>query len=326
MTLGIISTVRVQNWGAFQSWWRHHSRLGFKRFYLYMDPEDSAISKVERLAGVEVVVVDEAYRERLTHHPYAQQHAGQIYAKGSATTSPDALTALQLCNMATALDFARRDGVQWLLHIDIDELFYPGEGNATEHFQLLDALAIGQARYINHEAIPSREEHEDCFREITLFKRNGAEIPPNVFESVKPFWNKRGAYFLAYDNGKCAVRTIAGVTPATAHGFRLPVVPLGRATLSTPCILHYPFTSFELYRAKCARLGDFSREMLLGQAWNAPPFLVESRELVRSGDQEQMRRKYRRAVMLRDRKRILELLEKDVLIQIASPAKHLAET
>lgn len=290
-----------------------------------MDPTDPGISEAATWAGVEVVVVNDAYRAQLKQHPYAQEHADQIFANGSAITSPDALTALQLCNMATGLDLARRDGIRWLLHIDIDELFYSGDQSAVDHFQLLDSLSIGQARYINHEAIPNRDEHEDCFREITHFKRNGAEIPPDVFESMRIFWHERGAYFLAYDNGKCAVRTLPGVTPATVHGFRLPIVALGRASLSMPCILHYPFTSFERYLAKFVRLGDFSGGNLLGQTWNAPRFLEESRDLVRDGEREAVRQKYRQVVMLRDQERIAELLGKDVLMNIEDPARKLAE-
>ncbi len=324
MTIGIVSTVRTQSLASFRSWYTHHRRLGFERFYLFMDPTDAGISEAHTFAGVEVVIVDDDYRAQLKHHPYSQQHAAQIFANGSAITSPDALTALQLCNMSTGLDRARRDGIRWLLHIDIDELFYSGDQSAVDHFLLLDNLSIGQARYINHEAVPNRDEHDDCFREINHFKRNGAEIPPDVFESLRPFWQERGAYFLAYDNGKCAVRTLPGVTPATVHGFRLPVVALGRASLSMPCILHYPFTSFERYLAKFARLGDFSGDNLLGQTWNTPRVLEKSRDLVRDGERETVRGMYRQVVMLRDRERIAELLRMDVLMNIEDPARKLA--
>lgn len=325
MTQGIVATVRTQGMAAMRSWVRYHRELGFERLYLFMDPDDPGLAEISRLPGVVVTVVDDAYRATLRHHPYAQQHASQIFATGAEKASPDALTALQLANMGVGLDFARADGLRWLLHIDCDELFYPGAGDAREHFRLLDALSIGQARYINHEAIPNRDEHDDYFAEITLFKRNGAEIPPDVFESLRPFWQRRGHYFLAYDNGKCAVRTLAGVTPATVHGFRLPVVALGRASLSSPSILHYPFTSFERYWGKFQRFGNFTSGELLGQAWSTPQFLGESRDLVNAGDREKVLRAYRRKVLMRDEKRVVELLERQVLMRISDPASSLRE-
>jgi hypothetical protein len=297
--------------------------LGFEKFYLYFDPCDPGIPDAKGMPGVEVVIVDDSYRAQLKHHAYGRHHAAQIFESGSKTTSPDALNALQLCNMATGLDRARKDGIRWLLHIDIDELFHPGDQSATEHFRLLDAVSIGQARYINHEAIPNLDEHNDYFREVTLFKRNAAEIPVDVLESFRPYFKRREGYFHAYDNGKCAVRTLSGVTPATVHGFRLPVVALGRASLSTPCILHYPFTSFERYWAKLKRLGDFKGELLLGEA--APRFLLTGRDLARDDQREKAWRKYRRVIMYRDQKRTAELLAKNVLIQVVGPAKKLAE-
>lgn len=325
MTQGIVATVRTQGMAPMRSWVRYHRELGFERLYLFMDPDDPGLAETARLPGVVVTVVDDAYRTNLRHHPYCQQYASQIYATGAARTSPDALTALQLSNMAIGLDRARHDGIRWLLHIDCDELFYPGSGDAREHFRSLDSLAIGQARYINHEAIPNRDEHDDYFAEITLFKRNGAEIPPDVFESLRPFWQRRGHYFLAYDNGKCAVRTLSGVTPATVHGFRLPVVALGRASLSSPSILHYPFTSFVRYWGKFQRIGEFTSGQLLGQAWSTPQFLGESRDLVNAGDREKVLRAYRRKVLMRDEKRVAELLEKEVLMRISGPASSLGK-
>jgi hypothetical protein len=325
MTLGIVATVRTYDMTPIRSWVRYHRALGFERLYLFMDPDDQGLEETRRLPGVAVIVIDDAYRESLRHHSYAQQFAAHIFATGAAKTSPNALTALQLANMAVGLDLARRDGIRWLLHIDSDELFYPGKGDAREHFQLLDDLSIGQARYINHEAVPVRDEHEDFFAEITLFKRNGAEVAPEVFESLRPYFQQRGHYFLAYDNGKCAVRTLPGVTPATAHGFRLPVVALGRASLSSPSILHYPFTSFERYWAKFQRLGEFPSEELLGQSWNPPQFLGQSRDLVNSGDREKVRKAYRRAVVISDKKRVAELLERQVLMRISGPATILRE-
>jgi hypothetical protein len=324
VSLAVVSTMRTLALAPLRSWLRYHRALGFERFYLFFDPGDPGIPEASATEGVEVVIVDDAYRARLAEHPWARRHARLLFETGAVITSPDAFTALQLSNMAVGLDLARRDGARWLLHIDLDELFHPGDMTATAHFQLLDALAVGQARYINHEAIPALEEHDDYFADLTLFKRNPAEVPAEIFDPLRPFWERRQGYFLAYANGKCAVRTLDGVTPATAHGFRLPVVPLGRVSLSTPCILHYPYASFDRYWAKHARLGDFRGDAMLGERWDPPEFLLAARDFVRGDQREEARRRYLQTVLLDDPQRITELLELGVLIRVERPAKLLA--
>jgi hypothetical protein len=323
VSLAIVSTVRTPALAPLRSWLRHHRALGFDRLYLFFDPGDVGIPEASATEGAEVVIVDDAYRARLAEHPWARAYAPALFETGARVTSPDALTALQLCNMAVGLDLARRDGARWLLHIDVDELFCAGDMTAVEHYRLLDALAVGQARYINHEAIPAREEHDDYFAEITLFKRNPAEVPAGVFEPLRAFWEQRQGYFLAYGNGKCAVRVIDGVTPATAHGFRLPTVALGRAALSTPFILHYPYASFERYWEKHVRLGNFRGDVMLGERWSPPEFLLAARDLVLGGQREEARQSYARTVLLDDPRRIDELLDLGVLMRVEGLAARL---
>ena len=321
--IAIVSTIRSPGGPALRSFVRYHRRIGFDRFYLFFDPDDEGAAEVERLPGVEVVVVDEAYRRQLRRHPYARRYAPLLFETGARVTSPDALTSLQLCNAATGLDLARRDGVRWLLHVDVDELFWPGEIGAAEHFARLDAISAGSARYINHEALPEKPEHDDYFAEMTLFKRNPSDVSEKAAAVTADFWKARGGYFLAYANGKAAVRVVEGATPATAHGFQLPRLPLGRCQLSTPCILHYPYTSFARYWAKHQRLGDFAGDVLLGQRWNPPRFLLDARDRVRDGRVEEARRCYLETVMLKDRRRIGRMERLGMLMRIEGPQRLL---
>ena len=88
-----------------------------------------------------------------------------------------------------ALEFPSHSGgpMDWLLHIDIDELFFvssPASSVATTHF---NAVAhhfaqvppdIQYVAYVNHEAVPEHAgDVHNYFTEISLFKRN-----PNVFK------------------------------------------------------------------------------------------------------------------------------------------------
>ena len=77
----------------------------------------------------------------------------------------------------------RPEPCQWLLHIDIDELFIlPGEGTGApttvaDHFAAVPA-SENYVAYVNHEAVPEHSGPIDnYFTEVSLFKRN-----PNVFK------------------------------------------------------------------------------------------------------------------------------------------------
>lgn len=79
--------------------------------------------------------------------------------------------------------------------------------------------------YANHEAVPSREDVDDYFREVSTFKVNHLLLPLSheVGERTR-FWRRRtshGQYMLAYDNGKSAVRVLPGrIVPQSVHRWR----------------------------------------------------------------------------------------------------------
>ena len=65
---------------------------------------------------------------------------------------------------------ATKDNVDWLLHIDTDELMYPG-GNAG--FSLQNVLAkfadeVDTVVFPNYESLPETDKVHDPFTEVTL--------------------------------------------------------------------------------------------------------------------------------------------------------------
>lgn len=79
--------------------------------------------------------------------------------------------------------------------------------------------------YANHEAVPYREDVQDYFCEVDLFRVNHLTLPLShaVGESTR-FWRRRtghGQYMLAYDNGKAAVKVLPGkIVPQSVHRWK----------------------------------------------------------------------------------------------------------
>ncbi|MEZ4293534.1 MAG: glycosyltransferase family 2 protein [Polyangiaceae bacterium] len=321
----IVSTLRSPG-SQLTSWVRWHTALGFERFYLFFDadPTERDGALVRSLPGVRVIVVDRRARARMAKDPYCAPLLPLCGAPEAPVGSPEQLTARQLCHVKLALSIARREGMRWLLHIDGDELFHPPARDAAAHFAALDALGLGYVIYDNHEALCETPGVTDPFREVTLFKKNPRCIAPDALAAAEPYFASRGGYFLAYANGKAAVRTVPGAEPAGVHGFHIPFERgLGRARLSSPAILHYPYSGFDGYWRKFQRLGTYSSELLLGRPWYPPLFELASRDLACAGDERGARTLFRRATVLTDRRRIEKWLTTGVLARIREPARLL---
>ena len=323
----IVSTMRSPG-RDLEAWVRWHAAIGIERFYLFFDadPSESDGERVARLPGVRVIVVDRRMRARMERDAYCAELLPLAGPPELPVASPEELTARQLCNVKMALGMARRDGVAWLLHIDVDELFVPRRGRSREpardHFAAMHELGIGYAIYDNHEALCEEPQYERPFRDITLFRKNPRAIDPGAFALAEPYFAERGGFFLAYANGKAAVRTVPGAEPAGVHGFHVPLDrELGRVRLLSPAILHYPYTSFDAYLRKFRRIADRPDDVLLGRKWSPPLFELASRDVVRGGDERAIRAFYERAVVMRDREKIEAWTRAGVLARIPGPSR-----
>jgi hypothetical protein len=163
----------------------------------------------------------------------------------------------QDANNNGAIQYGLEHNIDWLLHIDVDELFY--EDGDHEWASWTD---VGSILFRNHEAVPLRHGVANPFVECTLFKISD-----------------RGLSFMAYGNGKSAVRLTPGVESNGPHTFR------GHQgehrTINKPVVLHYPTPSFDSWVAKYTLYGNFSNY------WYDSPdhpngllFMLHSRDLV----------------------------------------------
>ena len=155
-------------------------------------------------------------------------------------TPESRLIERQIVNMGHAISYLMDRGYTWLLHIDLDELLH---GPLVESLAWAETPGVGLVTFTNHEAMPVDFETSDPFRDCVHFWVNGVD---------------RNSNFMAYGNGKSAVRLGPGVEPSGAHSFSgytgRRLAPSGAEAM----VLHYPYPSLGSWRRKFSHYGRFS--------------------------------------------------------------------
>lgn len=312
-----------------ESWCAYHLAVGFAHLYIYFDDAD------------ELKSVDLGSRfpaDQVTCIPHdAQLRAAWAHLPKAAAILPYAASEVQTrqkLNACHAMAQAVKRQLDWLLHIDADELFDPGlAGSATTHFANLSQRGVSTFCYMNFEAVPESHAIRDPFRDVTLFKRS-LEIVEHTPEAVEAvgMWQHRVAdsFFYYYDNGKAAARVHPASAPLSVHEW-LPGSadgmqhwysnlrdcwpgrgPLGKVVQHLACdarILHYPCYSYEALWVRWRRGNDNYR---LGGREAPPPLhaavCAAANAAFACGGEEAARRTVQRffveTVMLTDRREV----------------------
>ncbi|CAN0133418.1 unnamed protein product [Discosporangium mesarthrocarpum] len=233
--VGLVSTFRFpvpvdkpaveRYWLVIDSFVLYHLTKGFDHIFLYSDdPEGGSdgvyverIQETFSMSQVSVRVRNEEQRDRQSRNCRLWDKLGAFYETD--------VHARQTLNAEEALNAAAKIGLNWLLHIDIDELFYSSEASIKPHFSMLEDLGVEQMTYANHEGVPCREDVSNFFTEVGLFRINHLVLSlSGAVGECMEFWRRRrkhGQYLLAYDNGKSAVSVQPGtVLPESVHRWR----------------------------------------------------------------------------------------------------------
>lgn len=210
LRVAITTTARYLD-HTFSDWCIHHLQLA-DRIYLWLD-DPAEISS-----------------PHLPRHPDIYAAAGAQSLHGSVHGN---MMHRQDANANRTLSLCLTEKIDWLIHLDSDELLYPPDRAALHRIL---APPNGQVTILNHEVCP----HWSCvnpFRECHHFKLNGR------------------ADFNFYGNGKAAVRVAPGLSARDAHsftGFRGSSV-----TAADVSVLHYACASYDRWLTKYTALGSF---------------------------------------------------------------------
>lgn len=262
----------------------YHLSVGFDHLFLFFDdPDDVSFDRYEGHPAVTAVKNTVSLRRRwqqtrsaAENYPFANQE----------------VMARQIMNAHVAGQMALHRGIDWLLHIDSDELFYSPTEPIADHFAGLSARGIDVARYLNHEAIPETSRVQNFFTEVSLFKRNRNTFTPQQANWFRNHVEVQGPYFSFYDNGKAAALVTDLTRPMGVHEFEGSTEPV--CLTHGPVILHFPCCGFDHFLAKYQTLGHFGDKWFdRGEAITAvAPVHSWSRDVVQAGDKARIRSFY----------------------------------
>ena len=337
MRAALVTTLR----GAapvLESFIRYHLALGFVHLYLFFDdPGDPGIGVARRYDPAAVTIIgrglelDAQWAECVQFGYFAPHLESEVMSR-------------QCLNVEVAVQWALAAGVDWLLHIDADELFHcPGQ-DAGVHFARLAAQGIDRAIYPNLEALNEAEEIGDFFREVTLFRNNRNTLRGGCFDAAQsalaaPFVQFPPTFFLFYSNGKSAARLRPGLVPDGVHRFRAgsyppagQVVPAAAGAhpervIGDCRILHYACCGYANFSDKYRILGSFT-DLWFGRVdirQSIGEFHLRARDVVATGDEGLARAFYRGYAMLDDQDAIGELIASGLLLRIDGPAAWLKD-
>lgn len=295
----------------------YHRAIGFAHIFLFFDdPADPDIARARAMPDVSVFACDAALREIWKTLPRYQLYGAAIDSE---------VMSRQLLNVDYAMGLARERGCEWLLNIDVDELFFAPNQRVGEHFAALRTTPIETVHYLNYEAVPERDEIGDYFREVDLFKLPLGAVQqhlPEPLASAQHITPQLKPYFHFYSNGKSAVRlTDAPPPPMSVHQFRHANRSTVAVTSKGQFVLHYACCGFETFWTKYSTLGRFD-DRWWGQhdiAASIGTFHLEARDVVMSGGREQALAFYRERLAINDKRRADELIRLGLLTRIEEP-------
>ncbi|EOA25496.1 hypothetical protein CARUB_v10018847mg [Capsella rubella] len=302
-------------------WIFFHKVIGVSTFYLFVEGKAASpnVSRVlETIPGVKVIHRTKELEERQAKSRiWNETWLASFFYKPCNYE----LFVKQSLNMEMAITMAQDSGMEWIIHLDTDELIHP---SGTHEYSLRKLLGNVSANvdiviFPNYESSVERDDIREPFSEVSMFKKNYDHLPRDVyFGSYKDATRGNPNYFLTYGNGKSAARVQAHLRPNGAHRWHNYRKSPNEVKLEEAAVLHYTYTRFSDLTSRRDRCGckptkvDVKRCFML--EFDRAAFIIAS-----TASSEEMLQWYREHVVWADEKLKLKLLRKGILTRIYAP-------
>ena len=195
----------------------YHKAIGVDKTFVYFDKTtDNGKESIKDLDFVEIN--DSVPAKDFLHLSYLEKFTAQ---------AKDHHTARQCLNAFDASLKAEKEGFDWLLCLDPDELVATSEDKISDLKSFLrdQESEIDAVNFQMKEVFQAKKNYRNVFEEETRFKalRNFKRYSMNIF---KTFWNPRTqkkekyVYWYGHNTGKMAIRLCRKMVPHNPHKFK----------------------------------------------------------------------------------------------------------
>ncbi|XP_068640194.1 glycosyltransferase-like At2g41451 [Aristolochia californica] len=302
-------------------WIYYHKVLGVGTFFLFVEGQaaTSNVSAVlQAIPGVNVI-----FRTKELEEKQAKSRIWNETWLASFFFKPCnyELFVKQSLNMEMAIVMARDAGMDWIIHLDTDELLHPAGAREYSLRQLLSDIPsnVDLVIFPNYESSVERDDIKDPFSEVSMFKKNYDHLlKETYFGLYKEATHGNPNYFLTYGNGKSAARIQDHLRPNGAHRWHNYMKTPNEIKLDEAAVLHYTYSKFSDLTSRRDRCGckptkeDVKRCFML--EFDRAAFIIAS-----TATEEEMLHWYREHIVWSDKAMTLKLLKKGILTRIYAP-------
>ena len=252
--VGIVCTMRPNN--DLISWLNYHRAIGASHFFVVFDAKDipsEVLHRYRRMRDVDVYTSAQTdfwrNKSEIIGLERMQKHVKNPVCGVDRVFVQQALNVEFIIHEILAGSVRGLKNIDWLIHIDADELIYPAE--LKSDFDISHLLAtipnfVGRVVFPNYEAVPERLNNLDPFVDVTLFRRSYKHLDAGLYSKYRDASKRDNPnYFLGYSNGKSAARVLDDLRPVGVHNFEhIRSRHLKEITLNESVILHYGFADY----------------------------------------------------------------------------------
>ncbi|KAI5342067.1 hypothetical protein L3X38_009942 [Prunus dulcis] len=302
-------------------WMFYHKVIGATTFFLFVEGKAASpeVAKIlESIPGVKVI-----YRTKQLEEQQANSRIWNETWLSSFFYKPCnyELFVKQSLNMEMAIVMARDAGIDWIIHLDTDELLHPAGAKEYSLRQLLLDVPrnVDMVIFPNYESSVERDDIKEPFTEVSMFKRNYDHVPKDTyFGMYKESTRGNPNYFLTYGNGKSAARIQDHLRPNGAHRWHNYMKTPNEVKFEEAAVLHYTYARFSDLTSRRDRCGckptkeDVKRCFML--EFDRSAFIVAS-----TATKDEMLKWYHEHIVWDDKDIKLKLLRKGILTRIFAP-------
>ncbi|CAA0837918.1 Glycosyltransferase-like KOBITO 1, partial [Striga hermonthica] len=302
-------------------WIYYHKVIGVSTFFIFVEGKAAspAVSKVlQSIPGVKVIHRTKEMEEQQAKSRAWNESWLSIFLYKPCNYE---LFVKQNLNMEMAIVMAREADVDWILHLDTDELMHPAGAREYSLRELLSEMPadVDTVVFPNYESSVERDDIQDPFTEVSMFKKNYDHLTKATYHGMYEESARGSAnYFMTYANGKSAARIQDHLRPHGAHRWHNYMKTPNKVKVEEGAVLHYTYAKFSDLTSRRDRCGckptkeDVKRCFML--EFDRDAFIIAS-----TATNEEMLNWYREHVVWTDRTLNLKLLRKGILLRIYTP-------